>query len=801
MKSFFASLLLLLATCTVLRAQTVTVIDNNFAAYLQTAFPGCISGNQLDTQCPAVLNCQFLNIANKNISNLGGITGFTNLYSLDCSFNNISAIITLPTYLNELKADMNPITIFFPLPSYLTDLSISYCNLSSLPALPSTLTSLSVSGQLLGNLPALPAGIISLGMSGIGATTYPPLNPNMFFLDVSGNNMGPLPILPSTLQFLYCSGMQLTTIPTLPPAMRAFQCSNNNLSSLPALPNTLTYLDCSYNQIPTLPALPTSLTVLDARSNLLTSAYNLPSALQIANLSDNQITCFGEFPHPSVMNLTATNNPFTCIPNYPAQMTPAIGTIPLCVTGNPNGCPIAEGIGGKVYVDGNGDCSLTTGEAAVTNAPLKLYDNSGSFVQAAMSYGLGDYFFSQGNGTWKAEIDTAGRPYRVVCAYPGIDSTVSLTVPVPIALDVNFAVECKPGFDVGASAISHNNLIFPGQPFTSTVVAGDLSQFYGLHCATGVAGQVVVTVTGPVTYVGTPWTALIPTILGNTYTYAIADFGVGNIMQDLQQQFMTDTTAVVGDSVCFQVAVTPTAGDLVPSNNTLRQCFYVVNSLDPNYKEVYPQRVAPSYDGWIDYTLHFQNTGNAPAFNIRLQDTLSSHLDWSTMEFLGASHSQNWSLVGNVLTVRFPNIMLPDSASDPEYSQGFFHFKMRPKPSLPGNTMIDNKVSIYFDFNAPVVTNTATTAFTIGVGVRDQVDASAQIGVYPNPSTAIFNVTYPETWKKADWTVTNLMGQKLMQGTAHRNGFAVDLASQPAGFYLLQVSDGHVQAVRQIVKQ
>jgi uncharacterized repeat protein (TIGR01451 family) len=779
--------------------QTVTVFDANFLSFLQQNFPGCVSGNQLNTQCPAVFNCQTLNISSKNISNLGGIAGFTNLHTLNCANNNISSIITLPQYLVHLDASLNPITNIFPLPTTITDLRLGSCGLTTLPALPPNLNTLEVGYNPIGNLPTLPNTMISLGFANTNATVYPNISPTLTYLDASYNNLGPLPPLPSGLWSLGCSGMQLTSLPTLPSGLIALYCGNNSLTSLPTLPATLSNLNAAYNQIATVPALPSGLDVLDLRGNQLTSVPTLPAGLASANFSNNQITCFEPFPQPSSLNLIATGNPFNCIPNYPAVMDPLIGTIPLCVTGNSNGCPFAEGIGGKIYTDGNTDCHFTTGEAAVTNAPLKLYDNSGAFVQAAMSYSLGDYFFSQAAGTWKAEIDTVAKPYRVTCTYPGIDSTVVLSPSTPLAMGVDFAVECKPGFDVGAASVVHNEPVRPGRPFTALIEAGDLSQAYGLHCAAGVAGQIEVTVTGPVTYTSTPIWALTPTISGNTYTYAIADFGSLNIYQNLQLTFTTDTTAVAGDSVCFQINVTPTSGDWVPGNNSLNLCFYVVNSFDPNYKEVYPQRVFPAYAGWIDYTIHFQNTGNADAYDIRLEDTLDNNLDFETMQFVHASHPQSWTLVGNHLTVNYPNIMLPDSATDPVGSQGYFQFRMKPKPGLAGGVAIRNRASIYFDYNAPVVTNTALTAFTIGVGVDDVVNENP-VHVFPNPSTGRFQVEYPANWKHAEWTVSNLMGQTLRHDSATGGAFAVDLSTQPAGFYLLKLSDGKQEFVRHLVK-
>ncbi|GIV44882.1 MAG: hypothetical protein KatS3mg035_2005 [Bacteroidia bacterium] len=76
-------------------------------------------------------------------------------------------------------------------------------------------------------------------------------------------------------------------------------------------------------------------------------------------------------------------------------------------------------------------------------------------------------------------------------------------------------------------------------------------------------------------------------------------------------------------------------------------------------------------EGFIDpnqtmtYTVHFQNNGNAPALNVRILDTLSANLDYTTFRLITASHPVQVFQDKNALTFFFQNIMLPDSASNP----------------------------------------------------------------------------------------------------------------------------------------
>ncbi len=137
---------------------------------------------------------------------------------------------------------------------------------------------------------------------------------------------------------------------------------------------------------------------------------------------------------------------------------------------------------------------------------------------------------------------------------------------------------------------------------------------------------------------------------------------------------------------------------------------------DPNDKSVLPEGVGvhhavPIDQDWLDYTIRFQNTGTDTAFNVLLIDRLSADLDWSSMEVLGTSHPLTNIFIqeDGELNFRYDHINLPDSGANMAGSNGHVRFRMRPLPDRPNLTEIHNTAEIYFDFNAPVITNTTLT--------------------------------------------------------------------------------------------
>lgn len=139
-----------------------------------------------------------------------------------------------------------------------------------------------------------------------------------------------------------------------------------------------------------------------------------------------------------------------------------------------------------------------------------------------------------------------------------------------------------------------------------------------------------------------------------------------------------------------------------------------VCAYDPNDKLVNPDRDNDFiFQGEnLVYTIRFQNTGNAPAFDVVLRDTLDESLDVRTFRFLESSHTDVLTTTlddDRYLTFNFNNIFLPDSLSDPLGSQGYVTYFISPKEDIPLQTEIQNTASIYFDSNPPIVTNTTNS--------------------------------------------------------------------------------------------
>jgi uncharacterized repeat protein (TIGR01451 family) len=135
----------------------------------------------------------------------------------------------------------------------------------------------------------------------------------------------------------------------------------------------------------------------------------------------------------------------------------------------------------------------------------------------------------------------------------------------------------------------------------------------------------------------------------------------------------------------------------------------LVPKLDPPHEGRAVQdvcRLDPSEE--IEYRIRFQNTGNAPAFNVRIEDQLDlSKLNLNSFNPIAASHSYSTIVTPDgMVQFVFDNIMLPDSVHDEANSHGWVVYRIRSFDSLLPLNVINNTAAIYFDDNEPVITNT-----------------------------------------------------------------------------------------------
>jgi uncharacterized repeat protein (TIGR01451 family) len=460
-------------------------------------------------------------------------------------------------------------------------------------------------------------------------------------------------------------------------------------------------------------------------------------------------------------------------------------------------------IDGYLYLDNNSNCTYDAGDDPISYFPVAAVDpGTGNFLGYGYSDVNGYYSFSVPSGFPVNLVTSPYYPspagYTTTCPASGMYSFTTTAG----TSSYNFGVECSnAGFDL--------EVYGSGWGFVPGLNGVAYGGVWNWGCMP-VSGSVTITSGNPlVTFTGGSYNG---NPAPNSFTSSSATYNFTNLFGNspywwnnyiFYPEVYTDTTAMIGDSVCFTYTVTPTAGDVNVANNTFTVCLPILASWDPNMKEVYPAgegatgNIAPNTT--LTYTVYFQNTGLYPAADIYILDTIDTDLDMSTLEILGSSHTMNPIIFGgNKIKFDFPNINLIDSTTNEPLSHGYVIYRIKTKTGLANGTQIHNTAHIFFDYNPAVVTNTTLNTIDILLGLEEQV-AVVENSIYPNPVSDMVNVSFSQP-VSGMLQVRDITG-RIVYSNQIKNSSLVSLnvSNWNTGMYEVVVSGSELSSKRFIV--
>jgi uncharacterized repeat protein (TIGR01451 family) len=712
-------------------AQYVTIPDANFRAALKALYPTCFNAsNMMDTTCNDIVNAGSLNVENKNIVSIQGIQYFKNIGSLNCQVNKIDSLPVLPNAIVSLLFSGNKLKVLPTLPSGLINL---FCNnnlITELTSLPSNLVNLRCENNQIINLPILPNSLIDL---------Y-----------VTNNKLKSLPELPATLNNLYCANNQLTTLPVLPQNLRHIWCNNNHLVLLPNLPKILIDFYFHNNQLSTLPTLPSSLTTVYGYNNLLTCLPLLPYNLQNLLIKGNHITCLPNAINPSAF----------------------VDTIVSICTNSSNICETNPITKGKIYNDINNNNIYNSGEQFISQQIVKVLPNNW--------LGASDV-----NGNYFVKLDTAiNNIWNVVNNYRYATVTPTSYTKNPkdtlglLSGSYDFGIYFIPNVKDLETTLGSS----PARPGFTTNISLTTN-----NVGTVNQSNITIKLNKPNGF-NILSTSIAPTSTIND-TLFWKNISINYLEnRSINIELQVPVNAVLGDTAVYEAWSNGTLGDSTPIDNYVRWTETIRGSFDPNDKLVNKATLPPTYNANKDrllYTIRFQNTGTDTAFTVIVRDEIPNNLDVSSLRVVNASHA--YQLIvreKNIVEIAFPNIQLPATIQNEAKSHGFVQLEFKPKAGLPLNAEINNNASIFFDYNAPVITNTITTRVQITTGIANNKKLAFKL--FPNPASEKITIQLPYEGK-GKWLLTDISGKIIKQSNIENNtiSFDINVNDVTNGSYLL----------------
>jgi uncharacterized repeat protein (TIGR01451 family) len=289
-------------------------------------------------------------------------------------------------------------------------------------------------------------------------------------------------------------------------------------------------------------------------------------------------------------------------------------------------------------------------------------------------------------------------------------------------------------------------------------------------------------------------------INGNTITWNLSNSATNFTNFDVIM-FNVPGGLINGAQHFFTSTISPTGSttDCSTYNNNGSLLQILGNSYDPNDKnastdymnENYPLGyLDPFIDDALSYTIRFQNTGTAPAQNIYIIDTLDAHLDWSSFALIEASHPMQVVNLGNgIMRFEFPQIWLPDSTTNEPESHGHLTYRITENPNNLIMSTIENTAYIYFDWNAPIITNTTLHTNMWFDGIEE---LNNKLRVTPNPahSTLTIELAHEQKVKIFDLSGQLLIFQDVIPGQQ------IDIQDLKPGLYIVETEEQRTKFIK-----
>ena len=452
-------------------------------------------------------------------------------------------------------------------------------------------------------------------------------------------------------------------------------------------------------------------------------------------------------------------------------------TLLFIIRTDQNGNTLTNQISGRIYRDENADCQWQNTENAMKQ--VSIIAQSGFKTYSATTDNLGNFSMAAGSGNYQISYGQLGS-YWDFCNTPPVSLAASNDT-VVLNAGVFALVNCPElvvsiGSNVFRRCFDNNYLNINYQNIGSAPAENAYVELFLDPKLEFLSA--------------TPISAIQN---GQTFRFELGTLAVGASGQ-ISVNFKVDCNAEIGEILCTNAHIYPDTLCLpvAPKHSENQFCLPVVASFDPNDKTAFlngrPEfsKIMPNEE--LEYLIRFQNTGNDTAFNIVILDTLTTYLDASSVLPGVSSHPYSFELdKGHILRFSFRNILLPDSNTNEVASHGFVKFRVRQNPNNVIGNEIKNSAAIFFDYNAPIITNETKLKISIPSRTED-LENRVYAQIFPIPAREKVQVSL----KNADtgtvlWRMFDATGKLISSGQSSKTtGFDIPRNGQPSGVYYCQ---------------
>jgi hypothetical protein len=466
-------------------------------------------------------------------------------------------------------------------------------------------------------------------------------------------------------------------------------------------------------------------------------------------------------------------------------------------------------ISGKVYRDANSNCTIDGGETGISNIMIHCSNFGYAFTDINGNYSFqvptGTYTLSESvNSTYPLAPCQGNAIVQSVTAGAGCNNIVNFANNVVTLHDLHIITTSFPF-----------NAPIPGNPYYQKIIVENNGTIPESTVQVGYVhdGQLGA-------FTGSLFTQQNASTYPNWYsilsgfpTLNPGTSGQVNLTYNVPTNIPLGTTVNFFDTTAYASPMSTWLLDQTPWDNVQNYQQTVIGSYDPNFKEVSPKGTGPqgyitTKDSLLSYVIHFQNEGTYFAQNISVLDSLDSDLDWTTLRPGYSDHSYTTTVNENgVITFKFANINLPwKSQYGDLMSSGMVSYTIKRKRNLAQGTQFKNTAAIYFDYNAPVITNTTlNTLKDLNVSIEEKASSGDEnVSLFPNPATNALNIAiYVKEAGKGDVYIMDISGKILVAHSitvdAGNNTLNENTSALPSGIYFVKVNCKDIATTKKLV--
>jgi hypothetical protein len=267
--------------------------------------------------------------------------------------------------------------------------------------------------------------------------------------------------------------------------------------------------------------------------------------------------------------------------------------------------------------------------------------------------------------------------------------------------------------------------------------------------------------------------------------------------------FNINASTNVGDLLKFTAEINPTSSDNLVNDNYFTYTPKALDKLVQNSITCLQGETMGNANDYLHYKINFENIIEEDIKNVVIENEIDPNtFDVETIQILKSSNDVEVSLKKNILKFVYQGITLRRAAAgNPKTGGGTGGVLMKiiPKNTIISGNTLSNNANVFFDYNAPIGTNTASTLYlNLTLNIED-IKTDSSINIYPNPAKNFVNINANSIIQSIQ--LYDAQGRLLQIKYQDKNQTNLDISARAKGIYFLKITTDNGIKIEKLIKE